>query len=126
MSGSSLLGSVLCRESSRSIYGFLALDCRFSPKWHKIRRLQWLLLFRISQESIVFLQNLKTPTSEKTHQQTMGTKIYLFENICFFLIQLSTFVLVNLSLYRKNHKQSRYIQDLLLCSGVLLHNSLYK
>lgn len=62
---------------------------------------------------------------EDSYQQTIGTKTYFFEKICFFLIQVSTLPLVVDFMYKENHKQSRYVKELFLSSEKLFHKFLH-
>lgn len=61
-----------------------------------------------------------------TYQQIMGTKIYFLEKICFFLIHWSTLDFADPSLYKENHKLSKYAKEILFSTEILLHKSLPK
>lgn len=61
---------------------------------------------------------------KNTHQQTIGTRTYFFENICFLLIHVKTFALLDGFLYKSNHKESRYVKPAFLSSEKLLHKLL--
>lgn len=62
---------------------------------------------------------------KESYQQTIGTKTYFFEKICFFLIQVSTLSLVVGFIYKENHKQSRYVKEVFLSSEKLFHKDLH-
>lgn len=62
---------------------------------------------------------------ESTNQQIIGTKTYFFKKMCFFLIHVSTLALWGCPLYKLNHKQSRYVKEVLLSSEKLPHKFLH-
>lgn len=56
----------------------------------------------------------------------MGTKTYLQEKICFCLIHTNTFFLADPFLYKQNHKQSRYVQELFFSLETFIHKFLHE